>query len=521
VELSFQSLADFGPAGVARQLTPLLEDRLRTRRKLEQLLALLRSNGRLVQLVAQALREPRQGLDETFEWVLLLVSEGDRRQSARLLASLRHILDRAPPDARIIAGEAEASFQHWIGLVDAQLSAQVTAVLRHPDFRRLEATWRGLHYLVEHADGPGDLAVRVLNVSKKDLLRDLEKAADFDQTQLFRRVCEDEYGRPDGEPYGLLVADYEFGRPAADVALLRMAARVAAASQTPLVAAAAPDLVGLHRFADWTHTHDPAAATAGDEYRSWKTFRDAEEARYVALTLPRVLARPLHQGETSGVTEFTFNEQLADDENDNGPLMSVAWVYAARVLAVYARYGWLAQTRGPACFLPEEEIPWPTEVALGRDRELVLSRLGFLPLDWSMEDGHTVFLGAASCHRPRRPADGGAGAAAELAARFDYLHCATLFVRRLLVLARAQLGLARNAAACERRLGEWLADYVLPNPAEAAEEERARRPLAEARVEVREVQGRFALLVRLRPAWQFEELDCLLRLVVEVPGGPA
>jgi type VI secretion system ImpC/EvpB family protein len=194
------------------------------------------------------------------------------------------------------------------------------------------------------------------------------------------------------------------------------------------------------------------------------------------------------------------------------------------VLAAYARHGWLARTCGAARGGAVEDLPTPqgtcpTEAALACDREALWSSLGLLPLAYSPQDGTAVFPGAASCQRPRRQSDAGAAAAAELSARLDYLQCATLFLRRLLVLARAQLGLVRDVAACERCLGEWLAGYVSPGPART-EEERAHRPLAEARVEVREAQGRYSLLVRLRPAWQFEGQDGLLRLVAEVPGGP-
>jgi type VI secretion system protein ImpC len=535
VELTFQSLADFEPDRVARQVAPLLDERLRTRQKLSQLLTLLQTNNRLNRMLARTFQEPRAGLNETlhgFEWLLLLVSEGDRGQALQLLEALGAVLQPLPPEQQFVSADPEANFRHWVALLDGQLSAQLTAILHHPDFRRLEATWRGLYYLVAHTEKSAELALRVLNVSKKELLRDLEKAADFDQTQLFRRICEEEYGRPEGEPYGLLVGDYELGRQAADVALLRTVARVAAAAQAPFVAAAAPDLLGLRRFADWSDTFDPAAATAGAEYRSWKTFREAEEARYVALTVPRVLARApcVDDGQRAG--EFTFNEQPVGPDDENALWMSAAWAYAACVTTAYARHGWLARTCGgdhggevanlPAR-PPDEDGSagnGPTDVLLTGDREALLSSLGFLPLACSSPGGRAVFASTVSCQKPRKYPEAAVSVAAELAARLDYLLCATLFVRRLLLRARDQLGITADPAACERQLNDWIAGYVLADPTAASEGAKARWPLAEARLEVREVQGRCLLVVRLRPRWQFEGPEGLLRLVAEVPKGP-
>jgi type VI secretion system protein ImpC len=428
--------------------------------------------------------------------------------------------------------DAEAAIKRLVGAIDRKVAAQLNAILHHPDFQKLEATWRGLHYLVEQVPPGANLVIRALNVTKADLLKDLEKAAEFDQSVLFKKVYEEEYGQLGGRPYGLLVGDYDFGRTGSDVRLLQMIAGVAAAAHAPFVAAAAPGLFGLEHFAELARPLDLARLFEGEEYVAWRSFRDAEDSRYVALTLPRVLARLPHGEQTvRHEPAFAFEEEVEGATADRYLWMSAAWAYAGRGVAAFAASGWLAQVRGvaggrveglPVHAFPTEEgtaVKGPAEVALTDRREFELAGLGFLPLVQGKHGGGVAFPGARSCQKPRTYADPAASANAELSAQLNLLLCASRFAHYLKVMARDKLGSFMDAADCTAWLNRWLNGYCV-NPVGATEETKAKRPLTEARVEVRPVRskpGWYEAVAHLRPHFQLDGLSTSLRLVAEVP----
>jgi type VI secretion system protein ImpC len=445
---------------------------------------------------------------------------------ARQVDALKMLLD-----ARRAAESAEPSDVKRISDIDKKLSAQLAAILHHPDFRRLEATWRGLYLLVDTA-GTGDrLKVRVLNVSKGELLNDADKAVDFDQTVLFRKVYEEEFGQLGGEPYGLLVGDYEFGRDDADVRLLQSVADVAAYAHAPFVAAASPALFGVERFADLQSTRGLAALFAGPEHAAWRAFRDSDSSRYVGLTLPHVLARIPYGSEFYRIDGFDFEESVEGRDQDALVWMSAAWAFAAQVTDAYARSGWPARIAGwegggrvvgvPIFAFPAEngegKVKRSTDVSVWGRREAELSGLGFLPLLHGSGQAEPAFMAAQSCHNPRAspdldPAD---------ASRLDVLLCGSRYVHTLQVMARDKIGAFVERRDCERWLNDWLNGYVLADPAGADESALARRPLASARLEVRELRakpGWYEIVFHLRPRYQLEpEPTAPVRLTAEVP----
>jgi type VI secretion system protein ImpC len=434
----------------------------------------------------------------------------------------------------VVSKDAEQNIKYWIQQIDKKLSAQLNEVMHAPEFQKLESTWRGLHYLVQQSETGESLKIKVLNATKRELFRDLEKAVEFDQSQLFKKIYEEEYGQLGGHPYGLLVGDYEFSREAEDIALLSKISNVAAASHAPFVAAPAPTMFGMDRFTELANPRDLAKIFESLEYTSWKSFRESPDSRYVALTMPRVLARMPYGAKFKRVDEFDFEEEVDGTNHDKYQWMSAAWAYATRITDAVAKYGWMAKTRGvegggkveglPVHTFPTDDgevaMKCPTEIAITDRREFELSNLGFLPLVHCKGRDFAAFMGAQSCQKPQKYFSADANANAELSAKFNYIMCVSRFAHYLKVMARDKIGSFMEVKDCERWLNDWIMNYVLASPEIAGDEAKAKAPLADARVEVREVPGKpgwYEAVAWLRPHFQLETLTTSMRLVAEVP----
>jgi type VI secretion system protein ImpC len=460
----------------------------------------------------------------------------DDKERARNKDYVEQFLRQVVRPGQVISKDVETNIKYWIAEIDKKLSAQLNEIMHDQAFQRLEGTWRGLHYLVHHSETGESLKIRVLNVSKRDLFKDLERAVEFDQSHLYKKVYEEEYGQLGGQPYGMLVGDYAFSRHPEDVSLLKMVSGVAAAAHAPFVAAAAPRLFNFDRFTELTAPRDLAKIFTRDnpEYASWWSFRESEDSRYVALTLPHVLARLPYGENFKKVDAFNFEEFVDGKDHDKYLWMNAAWAYAARITDAFAKYGWLARTRGvlgggkvedlPVHTFPTDDgdvaMKCPTEIAISDRREFELSNLGFLPLLHSKNNDFAVFMGAQSCQKPKQYFDPGANANAELSAKFNYILNVSRFAHYLKVMARDRIGSHMEVKDCERFLNEWINNYVLENPETAGDESKAKMPLREARVEVREVKGKpgwYEAVAYLRPHYQLETLTTSMRLVAEVP----
>jgi type VI secretion system protein ImpC len=457
----------------------------------------------------------------------------DEREAERSKTYFRRFLDQVVKPGQVVSNDVEANIKHWIAEIDKSLSAQLNEVMHHPDFQKLEATWRGLHYLVHQTETGEALKIRVLNVNKKDLFKDLEKAAEFDQSALFKKIYEEEYGQLGGKPYGMLVGNYEFGRNAEDMSLLTMISQVAAQAHAPFVAAASPKMFNLDRYDELSRPRDLAKIFESVEYAAWKSFRQSEDSRYVALTLPRVLARLPYGENFKRVYDFNFEESVDGQDHDKYLWMNAAWAYAARVTDAVAKYGWMARTRGvegggkveglPVHTFPTDDgdvaMKCPTEIAISDRREFELSNLGFLPLLHNKDSDYAVFMGAQSCQKPKQYFDPAANANAELSSKFNLLMCTSRFAHYLKVMARDKIGSFMEVADCERWLNNWIMNYCV-DPNGASDETKAKRPLADARVDVRAVEGKpgwYEAVAYLRPHYQLEALTTSMRLVAEVP----
>lgn len=458
-------------------------------------------------------------------------SDGEKQRNKKYF---RQFLDQMVQPGQVVSKDVETNIKFWIGEIDKKLSAQLNEIMHAPEFQQLEGTWRGLHYLVHQSETGESLKIRVFNVKKRELLKDLEKAVEFDQSALFKKVYEEEYGQLGGEPYGMLVGDYKFSRHPEDINLLKMISNVAAAAHAPFVAGADPKLFNMDRFTELGAPRDLAKIFSSVEYAAWKSFRESEDSRYVALTLPHVLGRIPYGENFKRVEEFNFEEFVDGKEHDKYLWMNASWAYAARITDAFAKYGWMARTRGvegggkveglPVHTFPTDDgdvaMKCPTEIAISDRREFELSNLGFLPLLHSKGRDFAVFMGAQSCQKPKQYFDPAANSNAELSAKFNLIMCTSRFAHYLKVMARDKIGSFMEVDECQKWLNDWIMNYVIANPENAGDEAKAKAPLADARVEVRPVKGKpgsYEAVAWLRPHYQLETLSTSMRLVAEVP----
>ncbi|MGE3163987.1 MAG: type VI secretion system contractile sheath large subunit [Planctomycetota bacterium] len=417
--------------------------------------------------------------------------------------------------------------------IDQRLSNQLNEILHVPELQRLEGSWRGLHHLVMESNTGTGLQIRLINVSKKDLARDLERAPESDQSGFFKKIYEDEFGMPGGTPYGVLVGDYEFTQHPQDIDLLTRISRVAAAAWAPFISAAGPALFGMDRFDELARPRDLAKIFEGDDCIKWRQFRETEDSRWVGLCLPRTLQRLPYGEATRPVEEFRFEEDVFGDRAHDKYLWgNAAYAFATRVTDAIDRSNWPVAIRGlegggRVSGLPvhtfrsdsgELASKCPTEVAITDRRDRELDRLGFIPLCHYRNTDYAVFFAARSAQKPKSYDLPVAQANADLSCQLQYLLAMARFTHYLKVIQRDKLGSSLSAANVERYLNDWIAQYVLLSD-EAGPELKAKQPLREARVTVTERAGQpgcYDVTLSLRPHFQLEELDVSLRLVASL-----
>src|SRR6516162_4257201 len=412
--------------------------------------------------------------------------------------------------------------------------------MHHPNFQKMEGTWRGLHYLVMNSETSAQLKIRMFNVSKRELFKDVDKAVEFDQSQIFKKLYENEFGSPGGEPYGALIGDYEFTNHPEDVELLGRMSNVAAAAFCPFIAAASPKVFGFEEWTELSKPRDLEKIFESVEYAKWRSFRESEDARFVTLAMPRVLARLPYGANTKPVEEFDFEEVELDatgraktTPHGHYTWMNAAFVYGTKLTDAFAKYGWCTAIRGaegggkveglPAHVFTSDDgdpdLKCPAEIGITDRREAELSKLGFLPLCHYKNTDYAVFFGAQTTQQPKKYDRPEATANAAISARLPYMMATSRIAHYLKVMARDKIGSFMEASDCEAWLNRWINNYVNSNES-AGQEMKARFPLREARVEVREIPGRpgsYNAIAYLRPWLQMEELTTSMRLVARIP----
>jgi type VI secretion system protein ImpC len=427
-----------------------------------------------------------------------------------------------------------------ISAIDEVISKQLSAIMHHPEFQKLEGTWRGLKYLVMNSETSAALKIKCLNISKRDLFKDLDRAVEFDQSQMFKKIYENEFGMPGGEPYGALIGDYQFTNHPEDIDLLQKMSGVAAAAFAPFITSPSPELFGFDDWTEMTKPRDLEKIFDSKEYIKWNSFRDSDDSRFVTMCMPRTLARLPYGSATKPVDEFSFEEV---ELGPNGEPISVdhreyCWMNAAYVMGTkltdaFAKFGWCTAIRGVENGGKVENLPvhlftsddgdldvkCPTEIAITDRREAELSKLGFLPLCHFKNTDYSVFFGAQSTQKAKKYDRPNATANAAISARLPYIMASSRFAHYLKAIARDKIGSFKEREDVEKWLNRWITNYVSADD-KPSDEQKSRYPLAEARIEVKEVPGQpgvYNAVAHLRPWLQLEELTTSLRMVAKLP----
>lgn len=432
-----------------------------------------------------------------------------------------------------VAKDAEMMINARIAQIDHLLSIQLNEIIHHPAFQKLEGSWRGLKYLMDHSETGVGLKIRVMNATKKELLRDIEKAPEFDQSALFKKIYEEEYGVFGGAPFGALIGDYEFGKHPEDMALLEGISHVAAQAHAPFVSAAATDLFNMDSFTSLDAPRDLAKIFDNTEYAKWKSFRQSEDSRYVALTLPRTLGRLPYGKDTKPIDEFNYEEHVDGTDHSKYLWMNAAYSLGTRMTNSYSLYGMCVAMRGVEGGGLMEGLPThnfytdegdlalkcPTEVPITDRREKELADLGFVPLVHCKGTDYAAFFSVQSCQKPKVYDTDSANANARLSAQLPYIMAVSRFAHYLKAMMRDKIGSFMSREEAEVFLNRWITQYVTPDDS-ASPATKAQRPLRDARIDVAEVPGKpgcYRAVAFLRPHFQLDELTVSLRLVADLP----
>jgi len=433
----------------------------------------------------------------------------------------------------VVAKDMESAINARIAEIDRLVSAQLNEVMHAEEFQKLEGSWRGLNHLVMNSETGTMLKIRVFNCSKKDLLKDLEKAAEFDQSALFKKVYEEEFGTFGGQPFGAMIGDYEFSNHPQDMALLEKISGVAAAANAPFISAASPQLFGWDNYQDLTEVRDLAKIFDRTEFAKWRSFRESEDSRYVGLTLPRTLARLPYGEETEPTETFNFKEDVTGKDHSKYLWSNAAYAFGTRLTESFALYQWCAAIRGveggglvqglPTHTFQTDEgdvaLKCPTEIAITDRREKEFSDLGFIPLVHCKNTDYAAFFGAQSAQKAKKYDQDAANANARLSTQLQYIMAVSRFAHYIKAMMRDKIGSFMSRGECESFLNQWIMQYVVAND-NVGQAMKASHPLKEARIEVVEIPGKpgaYKAVAFLRPHFQLDELTVSLRLVAELP----
>ncbi len=456
----------------------------------------------------------------------------DEKAKERGKGLVREFVEQVVKGSMTVTSDAEAMINARIAQIDALLSAQVNEILHTPAFQKLEGSWRGLKYLLDQSETSDHLKIKVLNCSKRELLRDLQKAPEFDQSALFKKVYEQEFGIFGGAPFAAMIGDYEFGRGAEDIELLERISQTAAAAHAPFLSAASPEFFNLDSYATLDAPRDLGKVFDSTEYAKWKSFRQGEDSRYVGLTCPRVLMR-LPYGKEKQIDAFHYEENVDGTDHSKYLWSNAAYALGARLTTAFALYGWCAAIRGVEGGGLVEGLPvhnfytdegdvamkCPTEVPITDRREKELADQGFIPLVHCKGTDYAAFFSVQSAQKPKLFDKDAANANARLSTQLPYIFAVSRFAHYLKAMMRDKLGSFMSRADCERWLNQWIQNYVTPDDT-AAPSVKAQHPLREARIEVQDVPGKpgaYRAVAFLRPHFQLDELSVSLRLVADLP----
>jgi type VI secretion system protein ImpC len=453
---------------------------------------------------------------------------------------LKTLVDEAMQGTVVWDRNIAKTINKAIAMLDSKMSEQLSAVMHSEEFLKLEGSWRGLKYLTDNSATSSSLKLKVMNLSKKELFKDLDRAVEFDQSEMFKKLYEEEFGTPGGEPFGAVIGDYEFTNQADDIELLSKMSNVSAAAFCPFIAAAGAELFGLESWTELSRPKDLEKIFDSKEYSKWRGFRDSEDSRFVSLTMPRVLARLPYGSQTSPVDEFGYEEAPIDEQgiaregdHDDYCWMNAAYVMGARLTESFAATGWCTAIRGAEgggrvdnlpthVFTSDDgdmDLKCPSEIGITDRREAELSKMGFLPLCHYKNTDYAVFFGGQTTQKPVKYGTPEATANAAISARLPYLMATSRFTHYLKVMGRDKIGSFMEAEDVEAWLNRWILNYVNDNP-DSGQDMKAKYPLRAGKVQVTEVPGRpgaYNVVAWMRPWLQMEELTASMRMVARIP----
>ena len=451
-------------------------------------------------------------------------------------AAVQTLAQQALGQTALIGKDVTKSINAMIAAIDEKLTAQLNLILHNPDFQKLEGAWRGLHYMVNNTESDEHLKIRVMNISKLELGKTLKrfKGAAWDQSPLFKKVYEEEYGQFGGEPFGAIVGDYHFDQSPPDVELLGEMAKIAASAHAPFITGAGPSLMQMESWQELANPRDLTKIFSTPEYAGWRSLRESDDSKYLGMCMPRFLARTPYGAKTNPVEEFDFEEDTAGADHSKYAWANAAYAMATNINRSYKQYGWGSRIRGIESGGAVENLPLhtfptddggvdqkcPTEIAISDRREAELSKAGLLSLIHRKNSDFAAFIGSQSLNKPTEYDDPDATANANLAARLPYLFACNRFAHYLKCIVRDKIGSFKEKDEMQRWLNKWILNYVDGDPINSSEETKAKRPLAAAEVVVEEIEGNpgyYSSKFFLRPHYQLEGLTVSLRLVSKLP----
>jgi len=478
----------------------------------------------------QEVQEEKGLLDQIIEQGRMIRDESQKGWARDVLSEfVKQIME----GTITVSKDTERMINARIAQIDKLISMQLNEIMHHPDFQQIEGSWRGLNYLVQNSETGEKLKLRVMNVSKKDLLKDMEKASEFDQSTLFKKIYEEEFGMFGGASYGALIGDYEFGNNPQDLSLLEKISQVAAAAHAPFISAASPALFNWDKFEELSGPRDLSKIFQSVEYAKWKSFRDSEDSRYVALALPHILMRLPYGQASVPVENFNYEEDVDGTDTSKYLWGNAAYALGTRLTDAFAKYHWTAAIRGveggglvsglPVHTFKTDEgdvaLKCPTEIAITDRREKEFADLGFIPLVHCKGTDYAAFFSTQTANKAKVYDTESANANARLSSQLQYILAVSRFAHYLKSMMRDKIGSFMTRKNAEDFLNRWIANYVLLDD-NAGQEMKAKYPLREARIDVSEIPGKpgaYRAVAFLKPHYQLDELSVSLRLVANLP----
>jgi len=451
-------------------------------------------------------------------------------------SAVHTLAQQALANTALVSDDSIRSIEAMIAAIDAKLTQQINLIIHNPEFQALESAWRGLHHLVNNTETDEHLKIRVMNISKKELGKTLKKfrGTAWDQSPIFKKIYEEEYGQFGGAPFGLLMGDYYFDHSPQDVQLLGDIGQIAAAAHAPFIAAAAPTVMQMDSWSELSNPRDLTKIFQTPEYAAWRSLRESEDSRYIGLCMPRFLARLPYGAKTEPVEEFNFEEDTGAGSTESYTWCNAGYAMATNITRAFKLYGWCSHIRGiesggaveglPSHTFPDDDggvaQKCPTEIAISDRREAELAKSGFMPLIFKKNSDFAAFIGAQSLQKPQEYLDPAATANANLSARLPYLFATCRFAHYLKCMVRDKIGSSKTKSQLQEWLGTWLGQYVDASPDTSSDEYKAAHPLAAAAIEITENEenpGYYSSKFYLMPHYQLEGLSVSLRLVSRMP----